>query len=133
MGAILRMVALSLVTVFVITFAIDYTEHNRTLHYIKNDGYKYMVNDSLNRGMVRLVGFEEDDYGNTYDLKEYIDPKEFDRALAKYTAFNIAPISDSFSYEIYTKENIIYIKTIVDGIESITKFSMEESEYVNGT
>lgn len=132
MGSILRITALSLIVVFVITFSIDYVEHNRTLSHIKNDGYKYMVNDSLNRGMVRLVGFEEDDYGNVYDLSEYIDETEFERAIAKYTAFNIAPITDSFAYEVYTNANTIYLKTIVNGIESIAKFSMEESEYVNG-
>lgn len=130
MGSLLRITALSLIVIFVVNFSIDYIEHNKMLTHLKSDSYKYIVNDSMNQGTLRLNGFEAE---ATNDMMEYLDQTELERAIVKNVSFNIAPVTNSFSYELYSQGNLLYLKLEVNGIESITKFSMEVSEYGSGT
>lgn len=120
MGSYIRMIFLSMLMVFVIVFVVDYSAYYVNVTQLKQDIYKDIFYDSVNKGSARLNGVDTENIENNFD------PVEVERAIHKHIAFGMNTNIDNIKYKVAEMDHEYYLYLESDNVKTVTKIEIGE-------
>lgn len=120
MGSYIRMIFFSMLIVFVIVFVVDYSAYYVNVTQLKQDIYKDIFYDSVNKGSARLNGVD------TENIEKNFDSAEVERAIHKHIAFGMNANIDNIIYKVVKMDGEYFLFLESDEVKTVTKIEIGE-------